>query len=301
MDSNNVSNYKKKSFGLTILVYAILLLLLFFIRFWPPSDAVLTQLGQGGGGGGVTVNFGDSDFGQGKDYTSEVLDISNTVTAIASPTNTVEDILSSEVSDQTDYAVVSSPTKVEKKDKKIVNEAPKVITPEKPKVAESTNNTLANLLGGNATGGDGDDGVAGNKGKLNGNLGSSDYYGSGGSGGGTGGGHGTGTGTGTGSGVGPGSGGGSGGGAGYSLGNRKAITKPTPKYTCNEVGRVVVEVTVDRNGKTINAVPGVKGSTNLAKCLLDQAKLAATATKWQSSNDAPAVQTGQIIYNFSLN
>ena len=302
MDSSNVSNNKKKSIVLTILVYALFILLLFFIRFWPPSDAVLAQLGQGGGGGGVTVNFGDSDFGQGKDYTSQVLDISNTVTAIATPTNTVENILSSEVSDQIDYAIVSNPTKVEKKETKVTpTEKPVVVTPEKPKVSESTNSALANLLGGNATGGDGNDGVAGNKGKLNGTVGSSDYYGSGGSGGGTGGGHGTGNGTGSGSGTGPGSGGGSGGGSGYSLGNRKALTKPEPKYTCNESGRVVVEVTVDRNGKTINAVPGVKGSTNLAKCLLDQAKLAAMATKWQSSDDAPAVQTGQIIYNFSLN
>jgi len=301
MDSNTNANTKRKSLGLTILVYSIFLLLLFFIRFWPPSDAVLNQLGQGGGGGGVTVNFGDSDLGSGKNFTSEVLDISNTVTAIATPTNTVEDILSAENSDQTDYAVASSPTKVEKKPTKVEVAKPNVVAPQKPKVAESTNSALANLLGGNSSGGDGDDNVAGNKGKLSGNLGSSDYYGTGGSGGGTGGGHGTGTGTGTGSGIGPGSGGGSGGGSGYSLGNRKALTKPEPKYLCNEVGRVVVEVTVDRNGKTINAVPGIKGSTNLAKCLLDQAKVAAMSTKWQSSSEAPAVQTGEIIYNFSLN
>ncbi|UYW01466.1 energy transducer TonB [Flavobacterium agricola] len=301
MDSNTNSNTKRKSLGLTVLVYSVFLLLLFFIRFWPPSDAVLNQLGQGGGGGGVTVNFGDSDFGRGKNFNSQVLDISTTVTAVATPTNTVENILSSEVSDQTDYVVANTPTKIEKKETKVEVTKPVVETPQKPKVAESTNSALSNLLGGNTSGGDGNDNVAGNKGNLNGSLSSSDYYGTGGSGGGTGGGHGTGSGTGTGSGIGPGSGGGSGGGAGYSLGNRKVLNKPEPKYICNESGRIVVEITVDRSGKTINAVPGVKGSTNLAKCLLDQAKIAAMATKWQSSPDAPAVQTGQIIYNFSLN
>jgi hypothetical protein len=54
-----------------------------------------------------------------------------------------------------------------------------------------------------------------------------------------------GTGSGYGSGSGGGSGSGSGGGIGYSLGNRKAVSKP-PKYTCNEQGKVVVEVSVDQ-------------------------------------------------------
>ncbi|MEP6929611.1 MAG: energy transducer TonB, partial [Flavobacterium sp.] len=130
---------------------------------------------------------------------------------------------------------------------------------------------------------------------------SNGYYGSGGSGGGTGGGNGTGNGVGTGSGYGAGSGGGSGGGSGYSLGNRKALSKPAPKYTCDEAGKVVVEVTVDQNGRTISATAGIKGTTNLARCLLDQAKIAAMNTKWDADSNAPAKQVGKIIYNFSLN
>lgn len=87
---------------------------------------------------------------------------------------------------------------------------------------------------------------------------------------------------------------------GYSLGNRKAISKPTPKHICNEEGIVVVEVTVDQNGKTISATPGIKGTTNTARCLLDQAKIAAMNTKWEADADAAAKQVGKIIYNFSL-
>jgi len=60
-------------------------------------------------------------------------------------------------------------------------------------------------------------------------------------------------------------------------------------------------VTVDRSGKTIGAVPGVKGTTNAARCLLDQAKIAAMNTKWSSDNDAAEKQVGTIVYNFSLN
>ena len=152
-------------------------------------------------------------------------------------------------------------------------------------------------------GGDGDDKTAGNKGKSNGSLSATSYYGNGGSGGGTGGGNGTGNGTGNGSGYGAGSGGGSGNGigGGYSLGNRRAISKPAPKYTCNEEGKVVVEVSVDRNGKTVSAIAGIKGTTNTAKCLLEQAKSAAMNTKWDASSEAPEKQVGKIVYNFNLN
>jgi len=172
--------------------------------------------------------------------------------------------------------------------------------PQKPKVSNSTNDALSSIMKGSNKGGDGDDKTAGNKGKANGSLGSNGYYGTGGSGGGTGGGNGTGNGIGTGSGYGAGSGGGSGGGSGYSLGNRKALSKPAPKYTCDEAGKVVVEVTVDQNGRTISATAGIKGTTNTARCLLDQAKIAAMNTKWDADSNAPAKQVGKIIYNFSL-
>jgi len=44
-----------------------------------------------------------------------------------------------------------------------------------------------------------------------------------------------------------------------------------------------VEVTVDKSGRTIGAVAGIKGTTITAKCLKDQAKSAALNTKWQAS------------------
>lgn len=293
---------KRKSLLLTVVIYALFLLILFFIRFWPPSNMNEALLAGGGGGGGVTINFGDSDFGAGKDFQSDELNIKN-VKNVASSSELDEDIISGE-NDDADAVVIpkkTTPVKVPAK----VKIDPKPVAETKPKVNKNTNDALSSILGGSKKGGDGDDSRSGNKGKTNGSLGSNDYYGSGGSGGGTGGGTGTGNGTGTGSGTGSGSGGGSGsgsgGGIGYSLGNRKALSKPQPNYTCNEEGKVVVEVTVDQTGKTISAVAGVKGTTNTASCLLSQAKLAAMNTKWQASADAPAKQVGKIIYSFSLN
>ena len=271
--SSTISSDKKKSLLLTTAIYAVILVLLFFIRFWPPYNPENNvALAEGGGGGGVTVNFGDSDLGSGANYKSEVLNVKNQAKATPAKSTPDEAIITQENSadDANDVVIPvkekpKKPTPVEKPVTKPV--------PEKPKVSNSTNDALSSIMKGSNKGGDGDDKVAGNKGKANGSLGSNGYYGSGGSGG----------------------------GSGYSLGNRKALSKPAPKYTCNEEGKVVVEVTVDQNGKTINATAGIKGTTNTASCLLDQAKIAAMNTKWAPDENAPVKQTGKIIYNFSLN
>lgn len=291
--SSTISSEQRKSIAISFLLYGTMLLILFFIRFWPPAN--LAEL-TGGGGGGVTVNFGDTDLGSGANYKSEVLDVKNETKQTPTKTKTTsqEAILSQE--NATAESVLIQQKEKPKKTTTILKEEPKPVVV-KPKVSNNTNDALSSILKGSNKGGDGDDKTSGNKGKSNGSLSSNGYYGTGGAGGG----NGTGNGIGTGSGYGAGSGGGAGNGTGYSLGNRKAISKPAPKYTCNEEGKVVVEVSVDRNGKTINAIAGVKGSTNTAKCLLDQATIAAMNTRWDSSNDAPEKQVGKIVYNFNLN
>lgn len=295
------SSDQKKSLLISTLLFGTLVLILFFIRFWPPAN--LEELTGGGGGGGVSINFGDSDLGSGANYKSEVLDVQNK--AKQTPTKSIPEqaILSQE--NTTEESVVIPQKEKPLKPKPIVKEEPKPVVV-KPKVSNNTNDALSSILKGSNKGGDGDDKTAGNKGNSNGNLSSNGYYGSGGSGGGTGGGNGMGNGIGTGSGYGAGTGGGSGNGTGngtgYSLGNRKAISKPKPNSDCsNETGVVVVEITVDKNGNTSNAVAGIRGTTITAKCLKDQAKMAAMNTKWSSSGDAPEKQVGKIIYNFNLN
>ena len=284
---------KQKSLGMATAIYLLLLLLLFLIRFWPPSN--LKELMGGGGGGGIEMNFGDSDFGLGKDFKSEVVNVKDQVKV--QPTNPTpqEDIITDDNTAIDNAAVTKT---VNAKKTPIV--VKKVVTPVvvKPKVTKNTNDALSSILNSNK-GGDGNDKTAGNKGKVDGNLNSNGYSNGGGTGGGTGGGNGPGNGPGSGPGNGPGSGGGSGGG--YSLGNRKALNKPAPNYTCQEQGKVAVQVTVDRNGNTISVTAGVQGTTNTARCLLDQAKIAAMNTKWQPDGDAPEKQVGKIIYTFSLN
>ena len=284
----------KKSLAITTVVYTLLILLLFLLRFWPPADMKIMG---GGGGGGIEMNFGDSDFGMGDNYKSEVLNVKDQVKAATAPTPD-ENIISDDNAD--DNVVVPKKDNIKNKPIPVKKDIKPVVV--KPKVSKSANDALSSILGNK--GGDGNDTKGGNKGGANGNLNSNGYYGNGsgtGSGGGNGSGNGTGSGSGTGSGNGSGNGGGNGSGSGYSLGNRKALSKPQPNYTCQEQGRVAVQVTVDRNGNTVSVTAGVQGTTNTAKCLLDQAKIAAMSTKWQPDSNAPETQVGKIIYTFTLN
>ncbi|MCC5916244.1 MAG: energy transducer TonB [Cryomorphaceae bacterium] len=104
--------------------------------------------------------------------------------------------------------------------------------------------------------------------------------------------------------------GGSGGGGGvgnsgnYRLGNRQALNKVPPEYTCEGEGRVVVRIRVNQSGKVVSAdagvnIPGGETSNTTSSCLLNRAKVAAERTTWQSDPKAPDLQTGFIIYNFT--
>ena len=125
---------------------------------------------------------------------------------------------------------------------------------------------------GESSASDGDDAVAGNKGREDGDSNSSNYYGNNGSGG----------------------------DGNYLLKGRRVLSKPKRKPSCNEEGIVVVKVEVNGDGQVIRATPGVKGSTNTAPCLLKPAKEAALATKWNADGNAPSRQVGYIRYSFVL-
>lgn len=275
--------HKKQSFVITATLFSLLFLLFFLLKYnaQPKIEAL-----EGGGGGEIEVNFGNAELGSGENF--ESMEIAQPTPKSAEKEQVVKEELITSESDNDAPAVAS----VKKPKEAIV----KPVEIAKPKPSKSTTDALSNLLNSsNSKGGDGDDNVAGNKGKINGNIKASGYNG----GGGTGDGYGPGKGPGSGPGNGIGNGGGSGGG--YMLGNRKVLSKPTPNYVCNEVGSVVVQITVDQSGNVIDAKPGVKGTTNAAKCLLEESKNAALKTKWQSDNNAPDKQIGKIIYVFKLN
>src|ERR1035437_6278557 len=89
-------------------------------------------------------------------------------------------------------------------------------------------------------------------------------------------------------------------GISYNLQGRGFQALPSPKYDYQGEGRVVVEVSVDRQGKVVQATPGTKGSTTLDEYLLKVAKEAALAARFEVKQDAPAIEKGTITYNFIL-
>ena len=144
-----------------------------------------------------------------------------------------------------------------------------------------TKNALANSKNmGTGTGSEGVNGGTGNQGSLNGSI-DSKVRGEG-SGLGT-------SGTGTGD-----------KGISFDLGGRSFRSLPSPRYDYQGEGKVVVDVTVDRQGKVIQATAGAKGSTTLDTYLLKVAKEAAMSATFDPKPDAPEVQKGTITYNFKF-
>lgn len=130
-----------------------------------------------------------------------------------------------------------------------------------------------NKSDGTASGSEGDDDRAGDKGQPVGDPYAASYYGSPGSGSGTG---------------------------GYGLGGRSLISKGKVPQECNQAGIVVVKIVVDKNGNVISATPGVKGTTNNNPCLLEPAKKTAFKHKWNLDSKAPTQQVGFVVVNFKL-
>jgi TonB family protein len=154
-------------------------------------------------------------------------------------------------------------------------------------IMNRTKNALANSKNSGTTStGEGIAGGPGNQGDPNGSVDSKVR------------GHGSGLGT-SGNGTGA-SGNGTDKGISYNLEGRGFQSLPSPKYKLQVEGRVVVEVSVDREGKVIQAIPGTKGSTTLDESLLKVAKDAALSARFEVKNDAPAIQKGTITYNFIL-
>jgi outer membrane biosynthesis protein TonB len=89
-------------------------------------------------------------------------------------------------------------------------------------------------------------------------------------------------------------------GVSYSLTGRGFQKLPLPKYDYQGEGKVVVEVSVDRSGKVVQAVPGIKGSNTLDEYLLRVAKEAALEAQFEVKSDAPVIQKGTITYIFIL-
>lgn len=256
---------EKKSFAITTALFALLLILFFFLGLTyldPPPE------------NGIAINFGTSETGMGDKQPTEAIQSAPQPTASQESAAAKEEILSQEIEEA---VVIKETKKPEKTTKESTKEVVKPKPAEKPQPSKSTSDALSSLINGpksdgKAQGGEGNDNTAGDKGSPDGDPYASAYFGSGT---------------------------GNGGGRGYGLNGRKLSNSGKEVQNCNESGTVVIQITVNRSGNVIDA-RYTKGTTNTNPCLVNPAIATAKKYKWQPDPKAPETQVGFIVVNFKL-
>lgn len=271
------TKHERNSAKITTLIAVILILLLFVVGppyLDPPEEF------------GVAVNFGNTDFGKGdvqplKPVKSEPQKVNEQPKIEESqPEPTKPKEVKEEVITQDNEESIAIKKQKEAEAKAVAEAKAEVERIEREKrIQEEKKKNLDALIGGvsksdgETTGSEGNDNQAGDKGQLDGDPYAPSYFGD----------------PGTGS-----------GGVGYGLNGRGRATYKTLKQDCNESGLVIVKITVNQSGQVIEAVPGVKGTTNTAQCLLEPAKKIAMSHKWRADSKAPSKQIGFVKVNFNL-
>ncbi len=285
------TKYKRQSARITSVIAILILLLLFFtgLNYLDPPIEY-----------GMEVNFGTSNVGSGNVQPLKPVRSQPTQKAQEQPTRSeekvVEEVEETEPEEKVEEAVVEEVVTTESPEviamKKAAEEKRKLEEAEAKRKAEekarkererraqeAKKAKLDALMGGlsksegEADGGEGNDDQAGDKGQIDGNPYANSYYGD------------------------PGTGGG---GGGYGLRGRRKLSNSKVQQNCNQEGRVVVEIVVDKSGKVIKATPGVRGTTNTHPCLMEPAKRTALSYRWNNDGNAPSRQTGFVVVNFKL-
>jgi len=265
------TKHEKKSFAITVALHVLLILLLLFFGFTyldPPPER------------GIAINFGTSEVGSGIEQPQEPVkaapqQTSPQVTPVEA--NIQEEVVTQEAIEAPVIEKKKTPEPVVQQVKEPVKKEPEPVKKSDPTPSESTKSVLSSILNGpesdgQARGGEGNDEAAGDKGSPDGSPDSRMY----------------------------GQGMGLDGDGNYRLGGRRALDKAKFVQKCDESGKVVVQIEVNQSGQVVKATAGVKGTTNSDACLLEPARRAALATRFNSDPDAPEIQVGAIIYEFKL-
>lgn len=229
---------------------------------------------------GVLINFGTTDVGSGEvqpdNFGEEVPEEEIVEETEPTPVEPESNPVEQEILTQDNEQTIETPPKKEKTEEEIRKEQEEAERKRQEEIqrkkAEENAKKFAKALAG---GSEGDDNEKGDKGQEDGTKDGDAYSGT--------------------------PGGGGGGTGNYHLAGRNALQKIKPVYDCQESGRVVIQVRVDRDGNTSDAKLELKGTTNSAPCLVKRAVQAALKTKWEAKPDAPDVQIGTITYQFELN
>lgn len=262
------NNYPK-AFAISSAIMGGLLAISFFI--------IASRVGpEDVGTGGIIVNYGTAVIGMGDDYMSIDEPSSAPDANNASPDKVSDEAIADPSSELTDKSIVTQN----------VEDAPEIVTKEKSTAKSPSTNQPAKenkptvnqsaLYTGKKTDGnsrgDGTGNVAGNQGSKDGDPLSPDY-GEGGSGFGD---------------------------ISLDLKSRKFINLTIPKDEGQKYGRVAVRISVDKNGKVIDAVAGVRGTTLSDKAIWEKCRLAILGASLNKLESAPEIQQGVVMFNFKV-
>ncbi|GAB4250104.1 MAG: hypothetical protein Kow0079_03170 [Vicingaceae bacterium] len=213
---------------------------------------------------GITINFGTSDQGSGEVQTEETSKNEATEESNSSPSNesSSNEVLTQDVEETPAINSSESNTNNESENN----------TENQPTVSNELNNVLNNAWNNSSAASEGQTNNEGNQGDINGDPNSNNY-----------------------------TGGGVGNGVTYSLSGRNLLSTPKINDNSQEEGKVVVDITVDKNGKVVKAIPGARGSTTTSPILYKKAKEAALKAKFNAKPNAPEEQKGQMTFIFILN
>jgi len=84
----------------------------------------------------------------------------------------------------------------------------------------------------------------------------------------------------------------------YSMKGRTITNKPRVDIMTEEHGTVVVDVTIDKYGHVISAVPGAKGTTTESKYLMTKAKQCAETALYDTKPTYPLKTQGTFTITF---
>ena len=268
MNYEHEENNYPKAFLATAIIMTVLIAACYFIVFGQPA---LPENGTGG----ILVNYGTVDNGMGSDYMS-----TDEPSVAENANNTKPDKV-------TEATPTPEKSQVESSDKNVVTQnsedAPEIAanakkpsttvatqpnkTPAKPVVNQ---NALYKGKTNNGVGeGDGNGNAPGNQGKPTGSTLTNNYDGTG-----------------------------SGNGGSLSMQQRSFISKPTVTYTGRQVGKVVVELSVDKNGKVIKASATGRGTTVTDQALLEKCEDAVRNSRLNALVTAQDRQDGTVTFVF---
>ena len=274
------ASIRSRSAILTIALHAALFLILLFTLM----TTTIPPFPEAGGGGGVLVNIGILDEAAGDIQPMSENITKEQVVEKVKPANAQEEKV---VTQDFEESPIAKEAKVDKK--LITPVKTEVKTEIKPKV-EPVKKADPNALYKGSTTASKSQGTGSGKGDQGDPAGdpNSKYTGKNGNGSG---------GPGNGTGVGPGSGPGKG-GISFSLAGRHMVRTPQINDRSQETGKVVVDITVDKDGNVSAAIPGGRGSTTTSSLLFKLAKDAAMKAKFNPSSDEAEIQKGTITFVF---